>query len=487
MENNRIAILSGLFLFGAVMAFLIMPIAFSADTIILSTRDGSNPVSCLEGSELILAQNLTDLCDVVIITPLNTQILQYNGSFWVNANASAFDDTVCANVGTGAQVYKNGECNFRTIVGSADISVVQNLNEIVIDYNGTAGGDTTACTNVGVGTGLICRGGNVDIKSLVQGSGITITNNADDITIANASPDNTVCVNLGGGLGVYKGGECSFNSLIAGTGITITDTTDDLTFAVTGDIPNEFTLQNDITPSQITSDQNNYNPTGLSTATVLRLSTDARRTITGLSGGEDGRIIIIHNIGSFVIRLTDEDAGSSADNRFNFGIEQWLYPNDSIILKYDSTLSRWLSTRDSNSVVISKPSDETVNNSAVLQNDDDLSFVAEANAIYQITHYFKYDIKASSDFKYQWNVPSGSMSGIVNYAWSSNPTASSLDLTAVRTHLGTASVIINYYHVSMVETGVTGGTVQFTWAQNTNIAENTIMKKGSAMLIERVL
>src|SRR5262245_23374625 len=57
-------------------------------------------------------------------------------------------------------------------------------------------------------------------------------------------------------------------------------------------------LTGDISPSQITSNQDDYNPTGLSTASTLRLSTDASRNITGLQGGADGRIITVVNVGS---------------------------------------------------------------------------------------------------------------------------------------------------------------------------------------------
>src|SRR3990167_10882133 len=42
-----------------------------------------------------------------------------------------------------------------------------------------------------------------------------------------------------------------------------------------------WALTGDITPAQITSNQDNYNPTGLSSASVLRLATDASRDITG--------------------------------------------------------------------------------------------------------------------------------------------------------------------------------------------------------------
>jgi hypothetical protein len=77
-----------------------------------------------------------------------------------------------------------------------------------------------------------------------------------------------------------------------------------------------FAFTGDITPSQITSNQNDYNPTGLSTATVLRLNSDAARAITGLAGGSDGRVVIIFNIGSNMLKLMDENTGSTAANRF---------------------------------------------------------------------------------------------------------------------------------------------------------------------------
>jgi hypothetical protein len=102
-----------------------------------------------------------------------------------------------------------------------------------------------------------------------------------------------------------------------------------------------FALTGDISPSQITSNQNDYNPTGLSTATVLRLSTDASRNITGLQGGADGRIIVIENIGSNDIVLKDESGSSSAGNRFALSADITLAADDAATLKYDATSTRW--------------------------------------------------------------------------------------------------------------------------------------------------
>lgn len=103
-----------------------------------------------------------------------------------------------------------------------------------------------------------------------------------------------------------------------------------------------FKLSGDISPSQITSDQNDYNPTNLATSTVLRLSSDASRNITGLQGGADGRIIVIVNVGSNAITLKDDDgATSTAGNRFALSGDVVLAADDGVILQYDSTSSRW--------------------------------------------------------------------------------------------------------------------------------------------------
>jgi len=102
-----------------------------------------------------------------------------------------------------------------------------------------------------------------------------------------------------------------------------------------------FALSGDISPAQITGDQNNYNPTDLDVSSTLRLSTDASRNITGLAGGADGRVIIIHNIGSNDLVLNSENASSTAANRFLFDADVTLTADQSVILRYDATSSRW--------------------------------------------------------------------------------------------------------------------------------------------------
>lgn len=100
-------------------------------------------------------------------------------------------------------------------------------------------------------------------------------------------------------------------------------------------------LTGDITPAQITAAQDDYNPTDLATASVLRLSSDAARNITGLAGGADGRVITVVNVGSNNLVLKDQSASSAAANRFAFGTDITLAADQSVALIYDETSQRW--------------------------------------------------------------------------------------------------------------------------------------------------
>lgn len=102
-----------------------------------------------------------------------------------------------------------------------------------------------------------------------------------------------------------------------------------------------FFLTGDITPAQITADQNDYNPTGLASAAVLRLSSDASRAITGLSGGGDGRVVALANVGANPIVLKNENGSSSAGNRFALGANARLNAKQACVLWYDAADSRW--------------------------------------------------------------------------------------------------------------------------------------------------
>lgn len=113
-----------------------------------------------------------------------------------------------------------------------------------------------------------------------------------------------------------------------------------------GILEGPFGLRGVISPAAINTQQDNWNPTGLSGAGVIRVDLGPTNdvTVTGLAGGENGRTLLVVNTDlNFILTLAHESASSTAANRFFCpeGIDLPLGPNVSALLWYDSTLSRW--------------------------------------------------------------------------------------------------------------------------------------------------
>ena len=99
-----------------------------------------------------------------------------------------------------------------------------------------------------------------------------------------------------------------------------------------------------ITPSQITSNQTTYNPTGAATAWIWRISADdGFRIIRTITAPAFAKTITLHNIGSNSILFSNQDnfSGTTAANRFDFGRDVVLFPGKSLQICYDVTSARW--------------------------------------------------------------------------------------------------------------------------------------------------
>ena len=96
-----------------------------------------------------------------------------------------------------------------------------------------------------------------------------------------------------------------------------------------------------VTPAQLTASQNNWSPSGIATARVVRFSTDASRDITGILAGSDGRRVIFHNVGSNPGVLKDESGSSTAANRLALDADITLLTDQACELIYDGTSARW--------------------------------------------------------------------------------------------------------------------------------------------------
>jgi hypothetical protein len=96
-----------------------------------------------------------------------------------------------------------------------------------------------------------------------------------------------------------------------------------------------------VTPPQITSDVNDYAPSGIEYAIIVRLDTDSPWNITGIANGQHGRTLILENVGLNTISLPGESASSAAINRFDYPGILTLQPKSNVIIIYDGTITRW--------------------------------------------------------------------------------------------------------------------------------------------------
>jgi hypothetical protein len=96
-----------------------------------------------------------------------------------------------------------------------------------------------------------------------------------------------------------------------------------------------------ITPS-LSASQNDWNPSGLSTATQVRVSLTTSVSITGITAGSNGQRLLITNTNvQYALVLVHENTSSTAANRLNLGQHLVLFAQESAQLAYDSTAARW--------------------------------------------------------------------------------------------------------------------------------------------------
>lgn len=212
----------------------------------------------------------------------------------------------------------------------------------------TTGGTLSWVANGGAdGNGIYTGSGTIAsnaVATLTSGASFTIDfnggNNAmwiNDSTGAILIYDKTANCGVGmdnAGIGLYSGSDSFVLDESSGGAALNTDLR----------IYNGKLLLDSVsTPSQFTSNQNNYSLSA--TAAVLRVSTDASRNLTGIANSgtmQDGRVLTIVNVGSNNIVLTTEDTNSTAANRFALGESNvTLKASESLTVWYDTSTDRW--------------------------------------------------------------------------------------------------------------------------------------------------
>jgi len=98
-----------------------------------------------------------------------------------------------------------------------------------------------------------------------------------------------------------------------------------------------------ISPTALAGDQNNWNPTGFSTAEIVRMDSTLGVNVTGLDATAVQPRKTLVNIGVYAIVLPHEDTGSFAANRFKMpsAANVTVLPDAAVRVFYDTTTGRW--------------------------------------------------------------------------------------------------------------------------------------------------
>jgi hypothetical protein len=145
-------------------------------------------------------------------------------------------------------------------------------------------------------------------------------------------------------------------------------------------------------------------------------------------------------------------------------------------------------------MVAIKTTDNTVNNTATLASDSQLSLPVEASTTYALEMYLDYSSATTPDAKVSLSVPASA-------TWSVAPNGLLTSVAATSGSIETASVTtagsltfggngagthVSANPVGWVKTAGTAGNVVVQWAQNTANASNTVLYTGSWIKLTRV-
>lgn len=132
-------------------------------------------------------------------------------------------------------------------------------------------------------------------------------------------------------------------NVITGAGVVLTVQPNastgrtDLTFAV------DTGVGATISPATIGADQNDYSPTGWSSADYVRLLASSTYNITGLDANATHPRKLIANVGINALTLVHGSVSSAAVNRFDLssGSNYVLNPGACALVVYDAVSQKW--------------------------------------------------------------------------------------------------------------------------------------------------
>ncbi len=420
---------------------------------------------------------------------LNT-FYYYNGVAWVpflSSSGSSAGWLLLGNVGTTAGTNFLGTTDLQDLVfstNSVEGMRLSTLGNLGIGINAP----TSVLHTVASGAKVANYTGNL-LTNIATSSTASITKYGAEV-LSTGTWNGATATNVGLHVNA-TGGTTNYSGIFEGGNVGVNTVTPATYVDVSGDLATRY--------STFTAANGANNNIVIGTSSFVRITgPSAAYSVTGITGGVDGKILVIYNSTAQTFTLSNEGLTSTAANRVtslsSLG-DIVINGKGAVKLIYSAADSRWLVLSASTTVSVSTTgqiikriaTDETYSNSTALHNDLYLAVAIPANDSMKIEGYVDAKDNTAAKFaKIAFTLPAGATMNIM--VLTDNATAVQQDFLKTS---GTATAAIDLNPTGTNEQGilffgtvVTGGTagnVQLQWAQNTSGADVVTFAKGSYM------
>ncbi|HEY6171190.1 MAG TPA: hypothetical protein VIX80_02920, partial [Candidatus Kapabacteria bacterium] len=228
-------------------------------------------------------------------------------------------------------------------------------------------------------------------------------------------------------------------------------------------------------------------------------------SVSGIANGSNGKRVRIANLTGQDWTIMDSSSFSTLGNRIETNTNSDIIvsgPVPVLDMIYDSVSNQWLlGTLNANQVIGAigsiiykyKTADESVTNSATIQDDDHLSFNVNANETWELSGEIQVDNASNNiDIKVAFQLPTSAfmriyVTGIQDAggnAIQGNGLLSASNTSKTIQINGGVSTLTSFRGIFI--TGSNAGTVKFRWSQGVSNASTTVVRAYSFMKITRV-
>lgn len=326
-------------------------------TVLLTNTD----VSAASAAHTHVAANISNLTSVANVVSVNgitgTPVIVGGAGVTVSTAGSSITIEASGGTGGGGASLSNATPSALGAASAGSSGLASRADHIhampSADQVGAASAvhthvasDITNLTSV---ANVVSVNAQTGLVSIVAGANVTISTSAGSVTIAAPAPGDALPSQGGNAnrLLATNGTAASWATrysvvepvLVAGGGIAFSKDTSagQVTIESLGGIVGSTAAS--VSTKVLAFSQNDYDA---GVADIVRISPSADITLTGLSGGVNGVVRVLYNVGTHVVTLANGATTSQATNRFsissgNIGLEG----GDSASVWYDGTSQRW--------------------------------------------------------------------------------------------------------------------------------------------------